>query len=75
MDFTEYKAKKEGRVTVKSVIENLQENSDHIENLIVIVLDKDGHITVGHSESDSVLKYIGLIEAGKNHYMESISEG
>lgn len=66
IDFDELKAKKEGLITVKSLLSNSLERSDEFEQVVLIVLDKEGYVNVGHSEGDSLLKLLGLIEAGKN---------
>lgn len=66
-NFLDYKAKKEGIITPKSVIENLLEaiDKDIVENVVFCVKTKDGEIKYGYSQQDQ-LHALGLFESGKS---------
>lgn len=65
-EFLEHKAKKEGRTTNKSLVENLLEaiNNDKVDFLVYVAKDKSGEIRAGWSESTH-LQLLGLLETGK----------
>lgn len=71
VNLSEYRAKKEGRTTVSSLLKNTLERAEEFDHVIVVVLDKDGYVNVGHSEMDSSLKLLGLIEAGKSQIIDA----
>ena len=73
IDINEYRAKKEGAITVKSLLTDLNDRADDFEHVVVVVLDKDGYVNIGHSDMDSSLKLLGLVEAGKNQVINKFT--
>lgn len=67
VQFSEYKARKEGKVTPLSLAENVLAAAERgeVKHLICISLCQDGTIKAGYSTMD-VLKLMGLLEAGKD---------
>ena len=75
IDFEKIKAEKEGKVTVGNLLNNILNDVETIEQIVYIALDKDGYVHVGNSHSESTLKTLGLIEAGKASFLDSLREG
>lgn len=66
VDLEEFKKKKEGVKTPKDIIENILEavEQDKIEDVLVIVIDKEGEVRVGWSAMSNVHAY-GMLELSK----------
>ncbi|AYB38540.1 hypothetical protein [Brevibacillus laterosporus] len=62
----ELRAKKEGKVTPKALINNLllAIEKDEVEGVVFVAKDKDGLIRTGWSDFEST-EAIGLLECGK----------
>ena len=70
VDLNEYRAQKEGSVTVKGLLAGVYERSDEFKDVVIIVLDHEGCVNIGHSDMDSSLKLLGLVEAGKDQILD-----
>ena len=63
----EYREKKEGKTSPKTLIKNLNlhlQELDDVEQIVYVSKQKDGTVVCGHS-SDYPTKHIGLLEIGK----------
>lgn len=65
IEIQEYKAKKKGIVTPKSLLEELEKHIEHIESLIYIAVDKEGVIRIAYTEFKNNTDLLGLLETGK----------
>lgn len=74
IDFNEIKAEKEGRTTPKSLLTNALNRSGEFKNVLIVTIDKDDEIQVGTSESDSVLKLLGMTEVARNELLVKLFE-
>lgn len=74
-DLKEFKAKKEGRVTPKALIENLLiaiENGE-VESVIFVARSSEGEIKTGCSDFSSV-DALGLLTCGQHDVINSMYE-
>jgi len=74
-DLSEEKAKKEGKVTPKALLENLLAAVDRGEVVEVayVAIDNDDRTRTGWSKM-STIKAIGLLEVGKDIMMRNMEE-
>lgn len=75
IDFKESKAKKNGEVTVKSLIEHLLiaiENGT-VESVTYVAKNKDGELKVGCNNM-SMTEAIGMLECGKQLIIDDMYE-
>lgn len=56
---------------VENLLKDLLNKSDDFEILVVVGLDKDGSIHVGHSEGDYLQK-VGMMQVGVDHLIMGI---
>lgn len=75
IDFKEKKAAAEGKITPRSVIENLLRAIDegHVESVVFVTSSPDGEIRTGWS-SDSHLKLLGLLKSGEMQVLQDMYE-
>ena len=72
-DFKEAKLLKERGVTPKSLLSTALENSDEIENIVVVVKYKNKSITTGYSYENS-LPALGMLEIAKDEIKNSMED-
>ncbi len=74
IDFNEIKAQKEGRTTPKSLLTNALHRANEFKNVLIVTIDEDDEIQVGTSESDSILKLLGMTEVARNELLSKLFE-
>jgi hypothetical protein len=72
-DFFEEKAKKEGKLTPKALLESTLDHIDEVEYIVVTMRCKNGEILTGWSEMNH-LTMLGLMEAGKVQIFQNMYE-
>lgn len=72
-DFKEIKAKKDGVVTPKSLLQSALNHIDDKEIIVVISIDNDGYVATGWSEGGSI-RTLGLLEVAKTQLIEKMIE-
>lgn len=75
VNFDEEKAKKNGELTPKALIEDLLEqiNSGNVEQVVYVVKYKDGEVDNGYSHLEQTT-VIGLLECGKQLVFDHMYE-
>lgn len=75
VDFNESKAKKNGEITVKSLIEHLFAaiESGKVESVVYVARDKDGELDVGCNTMPQT-EAIGMLECGKQMIIQDMYE-
>lgn len=75
VDFNESKAKKNGEITPKSLIENLliAIEKGEVESVVYVVKRKDDIIDAGNSTMNST-EVLGLLEVGKQLVINDMYE-
>lgn len=72
-DFMEEKAKREGKITPKLLIEELLKVSGDISDVVIVFRRESDHeVTVGLTCEDPLIA-LGLLEAGKALYIEELA--
>lgn len=73
INFAEERAKKQGGLTPKSLIDHLQEEikKGDIESVVYVTVDRDGIMTIGHSQGQ-LSHIVGLLECGKQDVIEDM---
>ena len=75
-NLAEYREKKEGTTSPKTLIKNLNlhlQEFDDVEQIVYVAKQKGGTIVCGHS-SDYPTKHIGLLEIGKRLMVDDMLE-
>lgn len=73
MDFKQAKQKKERGFSVVDIANSLLKESEFIEEVFLVVRDKDRQTDVAYS-TDDMTNLLGSIELGKQIYIEQIYE-
>lgn len=75
IDFKEEKAKANGEITAKGLIENLLDEIEkgNIETIVYVVKHKNGEVYLGHNKSPE-LEVLGLLECGKSYVIDDMYE-
>ena len=75
IDFSEEKAKANGEITAKGLIENLLDEIEkgNIETIVYVVKHKNGEVHLGNNRSPD-LEVLGLLECGKSYIIDSMYE-
>lgn len=70
-DFDEFKAKKNGKITPKSLTDSLIEwiGTGDVETLVISVKTKDGELLTAYSQATNT-EYIGMLEISKMRIIE-----
>ena len=74
-ELSEYKAKKQGKVTPTELAKNLYEacKRGEVKDLVFVTTDDKGEASVGWSEGN-YYKFAGMMEAGKITLLDDIYE-
>lgn len=72
-NFNEYKAKKEGKITPKVLLDIVNEEieADRIESIVIVSKYEDGYIHTGWTDMYHT-EAIGLMEIAKNQVMKDL---
>lgn len=73
MDLNEYRAKKEGKVTVKECLKDLIDNLEDIDAVVFVAKKKDGRILTGWSDVNHT-EVIGMLHVSQSEVMNDMYE-
>lgn len=74
IDWESLKAKKDGVVTSKALLEKTLQYADEFQQVVIVTVDKEGgYIRTGWSERGSI-ETIGLLEMAKRQIMDGMYE-
>lgn len=75
IDFHEKKAVFEGKVTPRTVIENLMQAIDEgmVESIVFVAKQPDGQVVTGWS-NESCLHHLGLLKCGEAQVLKEMYE-
>ncbi|QOV10926.1 hypothetical protein [Viridibacillus arvi] len=72
-ELKEYRARKNGEVTPKVLLEKTMDDLENIEVIIMVIKQKDGIIHMGCSDA-MCTEHIGLLEVGKKWVIDDMEE-